>query len=127
MMRIEEYLNNHTIVRVGITLPEYVCCEIIVDNPTEFISIIMNNNCYISEIRWWDHVEISSGSSIGYGGPRDPDRPDNFFFAETDIYKVFTPHSQDKEYCEYLDQIRRKYTNLNLFPAFDVKRREPVI
>lgn len=121
-MRIEDYLSNHTIVRIGITLPGYVCCETIVDNPIELISVIRENNCYIDEIRWWDRVEISSGSSIGYGGPRDPKNPDSHFFAETDIFKVFTPLSQAEEYYVYLDQIESKYSTLNLFPSFDIKR-----
>lgn len=121
-MRIEDYLSNHTIVRIGITLPGYVCCETIVDNPIELISVIKNNDCYITEIRWWDRAEIASGSSIGYGGPRDPKSPDSHFFAETDIYKVFTPLSQDEEYYGYLDQIESTHSNLNLFPAFDIKK-----
>ena len=121
-MVIEKFLENHKIVKIGNTIPGYICCETIVDNPMCLIPIVRQNNCYISEIRWWDRVEIVSASNIGYGGPRDPRCPDNYFFAETDIYKVFSKHLPDKEYYEYIDLIKRSYSSLNLFPAFDIKQ-----
>ena len=119
-MKIEDYLNDHTIIKIGVSPPGYICSEVIVDNPAELISIIRENGCYIAEIRWWDRVEIVSGSSIGYGGPRDPRSPDSHYFAETDIHKVFNTFSQDEDYYEYLSHIQNNYFNFNLFPAFDI-------
>ena len=85
-MKIEDYLNDHTIIKIGVSPPGYICSEVIVDNPAELISIIRENGCYIAEIRWWDCVEIVSGSSIGYGGPRDPRGPDSHYLPK----RIFT-------------------------------------
>ena len=120
-MEIEKYLFNHVRVRIGIPLPGYVCCETIVDDPIEIVSVVRDNNCYISEIRWWDRVEIKSGSSIGYGGPRDPRSPKSHYFAETDICKTFDEHTLDEEYYDYLEQTKRFYSSLEIFPSFDIK------
>ena len=122
-MSIYDYLLNHTIIRIGNCLSEYVCCETIVDNPIELIAVVKENDCYISEIRWWDRVKISLGSKIGYGGAKDPRFPDEYFFAETDICRVFDFESCDGEYYEYLEQIKQKYANYDLFPAFDIKKK----
>lgn len=121
-MRIEDYLTEHTIVKIGETLPGYICCENIVDTPLDLLSVVKNNNGYISEIRWWDCVEIASGSSIGYGGPRDPRNPDSHFFAETDICKVFDAFAQDEDYYKYIKQIETAYSTRNIYPAFDIKK-----
>ena len=121
-MRIEDYLVEHAIVKIGKTLPDYISCEIIVDNPYELISVVTRNYGYISEIRWWDCVEITTGSNIGYGGPRDPRNPDHYFFAETDICKKFDLLTENKIYYEYLKQIEVEYSAYNLYPAFDIKR-----
>jgi len=123
-MEIIEYLNNHTIVKIGKTLPGYVCCEVIVENPQKLISVLMENECYITEIRWWDRATIEYGSDIGYGGPKDPNCPYSHYFAETDIVKSFTSESTYEEYIDYLDQISVSYSHFSLFPAFDIKRRE---
>ena len=122
-MKLMDFLGSHTIVKIGSGLPEYVCCETIVDDPIKLVSLVKENNCYISEIRWWDRAEIAIGSSIGYGGPRDPRTPNTHFFAETDICKVFTDFSQDEEYYIYLDEVKKNYSNYNLYPAFDIKLR----
>ena len=121
-MRIEDYLENHTVVKIGNPVPGYICCEIIVDNPMQLISVVRENSCFISEIRWWDRVEIAVGSSIGYGGTRDPRNPETHFFAETDICRVFNDLLRDDEYYAYLENIKLNNSNLDLFPAFDIKK-----
>ena len=121
-MKLEDYLSNHTIVKIGTCLPGYVCCETIVDDPIKLISVLGENSCYIAEIRWWDRVEISTGSSIGYGGPRDSRSPNTHFFAETDISKIFNVFTRKEEYYSYLDEIKRNYSNYDLYPSFDVKQ-----
>ncbi|MCH5317349.1 MAG: hypothetical protein J1E05_05180 [Eubacterium sp.] len=120
-MKITDYLNQHMIVKIGLTLPEYVCCEIIVDNPKELVPIVRENGCYITAVYWWDRAEIDSGSIIGYGGPRDPRSPNSHFFAETDICRVFNTILQDEEYYKYFDKIKQTYSSYDLFPAFDIK------
>ena len=119
-MHIEEYLNMQGVVVIG---KGYMQGEVIVDNPIELINIVRQNDCYISEIRWWEYCEIIMGSKIGYGGPRDPRCPDRFFFAETDIYKTFNSNTEDSTYYDYLDQIKKAYPFYNLRPAFVIKER----
>ena len=121
--RIEQYLEKHLIVRIGLTIPGYICCEVIVDNPAELIAVVKKAKCYISGIRWWDRAEIESGSSIGYGGPLDPRDPDRMFFAETDICREFDASVKEKEYNEYFEQVRSAYPNHELYPAFDIKKK----
>ncbi len=123
-MKIEEYLKEHTIVKIGIPfIPEYICSEIIVNNPKELVPIVRESGCYISEIRWWHLTEISSGSSIGYGGPRDPRRYDTHYYAETDICREFDAPLQDEEYYEYFDRIKHSFSEFDLYPAFDIKKQ----
>ena len=122
-MKLMDYLGTHMIVKIGIGLPEYVCCETIVDDPVKLISLIRENNCFISLIRWWDWVKITNGSDIGYGGPRDPRNPNTHFFSETDICRAFTEFSHDEEYYMYLDEVKKNYPNYDLYPAFDIKKR----
>ena len=123
-MTIEDYLNRNAIVKIGTTLPGYVCCEVIVDNPVELVFVLQTSDCYISEIRWWDCLEIGNSSTIGYGGPRDPRNPDSFYFAETDICQFFSADSRPENYYEYLNHIKEVYPKHNLFPSFDIKRNK---
>ena len=122
-MEITKYLSNHTIINIGNNLPGYVCCEVIVDNPKKLLSILKENDCYISEIRWWHRTTIALGSTIGYGGPRDPSSPDSHYFAETDITRKFSSESTFGEYIDYLDQTKKSYSGFSLFPAFDIKKK----
>ena len=117
----EEYLNIHMIVKIGITPSEYVCTELIVDDPFEFIAMIFKTKNYISSIQWWDRVLIHNGSKLGYGGVRDPRAADKYFFAETDICCDFSENTLETEYYEYLNKTKRLFDNYELYPAFDVK------
>ena len=123
MCNINEYIRNHAIINIGMPPNGYICYETIVDDPYAFIPIIRENNCYIEEITWWHRTEISHGSSIGYGGPRDPVFPDTFFFAETDIFKKFGSLMEDEKYYRYFEQIKKDYCSFELYPAFVVRRR----
>lgn len=120
-MKIDDYIIKHTITKIGVSLPNYIICEVIVDDPFELIPVVKNNNCYISQIGWWEHSEITTGSTIGYGGPRDPRSPEMYYFAETDICRNFNSNTKEEEYYEYLDQIIDSYPHHNLVPAFDIK------
>lgn len=119
---IEDYLKSHMIVGSRNTVPGYIGCEVIVDNPAELVSLVNGSECYISEIRWWEHAEIATGSNIGYGGPRDPQNPDTHYFAETDICMTFDSFSSENTYQEYLQKINSSYPMLDLHPAFDIKK-----
>jgi hypothetical protein len=120
-MNIHTFLHEHTIIEIGNRLPGYLCCEVIVDNPELLIPVVRENGFFISEIRWWHRTEIALGSSIGYGGPRDPNAPDRLYFAETDISMTFDALSDDDEYIQYIAQTKSKYALLDLVPAFDIK------
>ena len=119
-MNLKEYLDEHTIVLIG---RSYLCGEVIVDKPTELISVIEKCGYYISEIRWWDRAKIAVGSDIGYGGPRDPNDPDNYFFAETDIDRTFDTNTQSCVYRDYLSQIKNERPCYDIHPAFAIKRK----
>ena len=93
------------------------------DNPIDLVDCIIKNNCYISEIRWWDRADITLGSKIGYGGTRDPRVPQKYYFAETDICDTFEKSTSFTEYVEYLNKIKMQYYMYDLHPAFDIYRR----
>ena len=78
-MNFNDYLDKHTIVIIGSFIPKRMFNDIIVDNPKEFVAQAINNGWCITNISWWDHVKISTGSTIGYGGPRDPRNRKEFF------------------------------------------------
>jgi len=122
-MLFNEYLDRHLIVQIGIRSPEYVCAEAIVDNPDELISIIEGTAYYISHIRWWDHVKIGVVSPIGYGGTRNP-RDYDYYFAETDICKDFDISTTLDEYRDYLAQVKGRYIDYSIYPAFDIKEKK---
>ena len=119
-MNILDYIKMHTVLSIGICLDGYVCCETIVDNPKELVSLLKINNCYISEIRWWDHLLTESVSTMGYGGPIDP-LDQRFYYAETDLLMKFKPETSEVNYIKYLEDMEKIYSSNNLFPAFDIK------
>lgn len=121
-MNISEYLNNHTIVKIGQALSDDVCAEVIVDDPIQLIAVVRENNCYIHSIGWWDRVELLTGSPIGFGGPLDPRCPNEYFFSETHLSKKFDFRLQDKEYIRYFNQIKCEYNLYSLVPSFKIKR-----
>ena len=121
-MKLEDYIDKHTIIKIGMPSSEYVYCEVIVDDPKQLVSVARDDGYYISSIRWWHHANITAGSNIGYGGPKDPNCPD-YYFAETDFCKQFDVFSQDEEYYKYIDEIKHAYPNSLLIPAFDIKKR----
>ena len=120
-MKFQDYLMRHKIVKIGKHILGYVCSEVIVDNPEEFIMIVQQNGYFISEIRWWEYTSITEVPSIGYGGPRDPRCPDKYYFAETDVCISFCKPVRYQDYVSYLVQVKNAYPNLILHPAFDVK------
>lgn len=123
MNLLKTFVAKHIIVEIGIPLCGDPFGEIIVDEPYHFIRLVMHSDCYISCIRWWDRANIQLGSKIGYGGPRDPRSPKDFFFAETDIYQEFSMDTAVTKYCEYLDSVRSNFAEFDLFPAFEIQLR----
>lgn len=123
-MDLLEYLKKHTIVSIGnLTTDKCVVVEMIPDNPKELIDCIIKNNCYISEILWWDRASVALGSKIGYGGPLDPRDPQNYYFAETDICASFEKTTTLSEYVKYLDDVKERFVMYDLYPAFDIYRK----
>lgn len=123
-MGIIEYIEKHAIIFIGNLVDDKcVVVETIPDNPKELIEYVINNNCYISEILWWDRVPIALGSKIGYGGPPDPRDPQNYYFAETDIMDFFEPTTSFSKYVEYIDTIKEQNNMYDLYPSFDIYRK----
>ena len=120
-MDLLEYLKKHTITSVGnLVNDKCVIVGVIPDNPEELIECVIKNNCYISEISWWDRAAIALGSKIGYGGPLDPRDPQNYYFAETDICASFDPKTTFYEYIKYINDVKKHYFTYDLYPAFDI-------
>lgn len=119
-MNFEKYLIAHTIVVIG---KGCLDGEVIVDDPPGVIHTAEESKYYIAEIRWWDRAKIATGSTIGYGGPRDPKDPNTYFFAETDIDKVFSANTEACTYYDYLRQIINENCCYDLRPAFIFKER----
>lgn len=119
-MNVSTFLVEHAIVNIGISVPgKTPFAEVIVDSPECLISLL-GEHYYISQIMWWDRVLISKGSEIGYGGPRDPRDANNYFFAETDICSQFSCDTKPYEYVNYMDEIKSKYIQYDLYPSFDI-------
>ena len=120
-MNLLQYLNNHTILTIGnLVEDKCVIVEVISNNPEELVEYVIKNDCYISEIRWWDRASISTKSKIGYGGTKDPRDPQKYYFAETDICASFEKETTALEYLEYLNTIKTQYSMHDLYPAFDI-------
>ena len=123
-MNLLDYIRKHTIISIGkLENNDCIIVEMISDNPKQLIEVILNNNCYISEIRWWDRASLSTKSRIGYGGTCDPRDPKKYYFAETDICNSFGPTTTLFEYINYLDNVRALYSEYDIYPAFDVYRK----
>lgn len=122
-MDIWELIAKNIIVKIGIDLPEHIYSEVIVSDPIECIHLVLENNCYISSIMWWERVEVEAKPQIGYGGVLDPREPNRFFFAETDIGEQFGSATTEDEYCRYLKRINSDYSYLDMIPAFEVSRK----
>lgn len=124
MMGILDYVKKHKVLQIGIDLPSHICSEVIVDEPEKFIRVIVQNGGYISAISWWERVAVGMKPQIGYGGPRDPKAPDEFFFAETDLESCFSVLTSEKEYLNYLALTLQTYPDITLFPAFEVQKKK---
>ena len=123
-MKLLKYFKDHAIVSIGnLSIDECVVVETIFDVPEELIEYVIKNNCYISEISWWDRASIMQKSSIGYGGTPDPRDPQNYYFAETDIRASFEKTTTFSEYIKYLNEVKEKYIMYDLYPAFDIYRK----
>lgn len=119
-MNLNSFFLKHSVVSVGIPIPGKIeFSDVIVDSTDGLISLL-GEHYYISQITWWDRVLISEGSKIGYGGPRDPRDPNKYFFAETDICRQFNSDTQPFEYDNYINEVRDKYTQYDLYPSFDI-------
>ena len=123
-MNIFQYLNEHTIVSIG-NLPNDKCiaAELICDDTQALVKCVVENDCYISEISWWDRASIALGSKIGYGGTPDPRDPKKYYFAETDICASFEKTTTSAEYVKYLNEVKERYIMYDLYPAFDIYRK----
>ena len=124
-MGLNQFLASNTIVSAGSAFGQYLCCETIVDAPETLIALVSERQCYISEIRFWDRVLMSAGSSIGYGGPLDP-RDHDYFFAETDLCQTFSKDASAEDYTTFIRETREKFPSHALYPAFDIQCIVPI-
>lgn len=120
---MQEYIKKHRIVESQNNMTDCVCCEIIVDDPIEFVYEVLRHNCYISYILWWDRVKVGEASDIGFGGRLDPRNPAEYWFSETFLNKYFESTATVENYVEYFQNIRKKYPTHDLYPGMNVVRK----
>ncbi len=117
-MTLDKYFMAHKIIGIG-------CgnTDIIVDNPFDFVDDIASMQYYITEILWWERIEVcNSSKSIGHGGPRDP-RDKSFYFSETDLCKKFSCESSS-QIKDYLNSVYLEYSQVCLYPSFSIKKKQ---
>ena len=120
---MQEYIKKHRIVESQNNMTDFVCCEIIVDDPIEFVYEVLQHNCYISYILWWDRVKVGDTSNIGHGGRSDPRDPEKYWFSETYLSKKFESDTTAEEYCEYIKSIMNDHPGHDLYPGMDVVQK----
>ena len=119
-----QYLEKEIIVSIGhLSDDNCIAVEVIPKNALELIQNILNNACYVSEIRWWERVCIFQKPTFGYGGTPDPRDPENFYFSETDICAVFDKKTCFSDYISYLEMINNQFLGYDLYPALDIYQK----
>lgn len=121
-----EFIEQHKILAIGSVLPGELFAEIILDAPYEFIDVALDNNYFISKISWWERAKIRTGSMIGFGGPRDPRVPEEYFFSETGICREFGATTTTDEYYSYINNTQAEYKKLCLIPSFELQYKGQV-
>ena len=111
--KIDQYLKDNAILKIGAGY-----ADIIVIDPVDLINQAQEWNCYISEILWWERIEISNAEkSLGYGGPIDP-RNNSYYFSETDYARKFERGTLIYVYIDYIRCMMKKYIKYDLYPSF---------
>lgn len=120
---MEQYIAEHLVIKIGRDSPGYLCTEIIVDNPEEFIERIATSQYFVSGILWWERALLDEHPKLGGGGPLDPRSPNDYWFAETFLEEQFQKDSTKQDYCDYIQRIHALYPSIDLYPGFDVAFR----
>ena len=95
-----------------------LCNEFIFNDYKEFLEILFGNGGAVSMIVWFDYCKINEQSeSLGAGGYIDKKNVD-YMWAETQIYEDEFENKSLYEVLEYIEAIRKKYSNYKLYPAF---------
>lgn len=121
MNMLLEYVKNHVVLVVDGQPFNGQTFELIVDSPLEFVALLLENGYFISAINWWERARIAAGSKCGFGGPRDPKLPDEFFFSDTSIGREFCVRTTLDIYYDYLKETTEAFNNVELVPSFEVQ------
>lgn len=79
--------------------------------------------CLISTIIWYEHAKIHAESNFGFGGPKDPRFPQEYFFSETGLSKAFDEFTDKDEYCSYMKEVQSQHLGVPLIPSFQIFRK----
>ena len=120
---IFEYIEKHKILEIGFQPSGESFAELILNEPYMFVDVVSQSNYYISTIVWYERAKIHTGSKMGFGGPKDPRSPQDYFFSETSLCKTFDESTRKDEYRSYMDEIQSKYSGVLLFPSFQICRK----
>ena len=112
--RIQKYINEYSF-----------CSEYLFKDWEPFLDLLYAEGGRVSSILWWDHCSKSQlGESVGSGGYRDPGN-DEYFYAETQLYKDGFETKTLGEIKNYINQVRKtgmryggKYKSHDLVPSF---------
>ena len=119
-----EFIKKHKILEIGLCSLGECYAELILTEPYKFVDVILQSDHYISTVTWYERASIQIGSRMGFGGPVDPEFPEEYFFSETSICKVFEESACKDEYCSYMDDVYSSYKNVSLVPSFEIRRKK---
>ena len=121
-MTTKEYLQKYTIKQVGTPgSVREICVDAIVDSPEKLIEFAVAEGLFVSQILWWHRIPMGDSSPIGlFGGPLDP-RDSQYYFLETYVCDTFDEDTATEEYLTYLEKVKEKYKDYDLYPSFTIK------
>ena len=120
---IFEFIQTHKILEIGLPKSVDSFAELILDNPNEFVNVVSQSGYYISTIIWYEHTKIHAESNFGFGGPKDPRFPQEYFFSETGLSKSFDELTDKDEYCSYMKEVQSQHPGVPLIPSFQIYRK----
>lgn len=117
-----DFIDKHMILKIGGQYSSDSSAELILDEPYKFVEIVLQSGYYISAINWYEYAKIHLGSKLGFGGPRDPRFPEEYFFSETSIGKTFNEATGIDEYFAYMKKMQSHDFSISLVPSFLIRK-----
>lgn len=120
MNSIDKYISEHLVQQISSV---YRYHELIMDDASDFVTIVAISDYYISEINWFEHLAVEENSELAGGGPLDKQNGGTYY-AESYLYKKFTKEDSAEDILSYIKNIGDKYLPHKLCPAFCLTVRD---